>query len=401
MREVVRELTALGHQVRILARLQGRLYVGDDLEQFRPIRVAAADEGPFRLLERIVRRTQTTLRLPYLNLFESRRFADACCQELGDVDLLYERFSWLGLGGGMAARRLRKPLILEYNGDPLHDLSARGFAPRGIQGWLADRQAGTAVAQAAHVVASGEGWKRQFLEKWNYPSECVSTVENGSALVRILPRTQLRSFQTAARGSAVRLVYLGAFYPWHGVEILLRAVHQLVGQGMPLHLQLIGAGDGFEAAQQLTHGLGLQGLVDFPGHMAPAEFGPALASADIGLSPYCGWREYSGLKILDYKAAGLAIVASGEGGQPATIRHGQTGWVVPPCEVEPLAQAIARLAADPGMRARLGQAARLEAEQIHGWDHTARELDRILRHAVTGSPAQLGQPVGRTDATRV
>jgi len=399
VREVVRELAGLGHPVRLLARLQGQVYVADDLEHFRPVRVAAIDGGPLRLLERVIRRAQSALRLPYLNLFESLRFASACRQELQDADLLYERSSWMGFGGAMAARWLRKPLILEYNGDPLHDLAARGLDPHGLQGWLARRLSQAAVNQADHVIASGEGWKRQFMERWGFRLERVSTVENGSALVRMLARAQLRSFQAGAGDGSVRLVYLGAFYPWHGVQILLRALGQVVNRGIPVRLQLVGTGDGHEQARQLTRELGLEALVEFPGHLAPEGYAPLLAQSDIGLSPYCGWREYSGLKLLDYKAAGLAIIASGEGGQPATLRHGHTGWIVPPCEEGLLAEAIVQLATDQGLRARLGQAARLEAEQVHGWDRTARELDRILGHVVGTTAARIGQPVGEQHAS--
>ncbi len=400
VREVVREWMALGHQVRLLARLQGQIWVSDGLEDFSPRRVPAVDGGAFRLFERAFRRAQTVLRLPYLNLFESLRFAAACRQEMADVDVLYERFSWMGFGGGLASRWLGMPLILEYNGDPLHDLSARGQAPRGLQGWLAQRLSQVPLSRAQHVVASGEGWKRQLLERWNVQPERVSTVENGSSLVRMLERSALRSFQPSNGEEAVRLVYLGAFYPWHGVQILLTAFARVARQGIRLNLSLIGMGDGLEEAKRLAQELGIEALVEFPGHLSAQEFAPVLARSDIGLSPYCGWREYSGLKLLDYKAAGLAVIASGEAGQPATLRHGQTGWIVPPCEEAALADAITRLAQDAALRIRLGQAARLEAEQVHGWDHTARELDRILTRAVGQAASRVNRPVGEVHAPR-
>jgi glycosyltransferase involved in cell wall biosynthesis len=100
-----------------------------------------------------------------------------------------------------------------------------------------------------------------------------------------------------------------------------------------------------------------------------------LAQADIGVAPYCGWMEYSGLKLFDYKAAGLAIIASGQNGQPATIKHGTTGLIVPPCDEGSLCEAICQLAEDEELRLKMGKAARVEAEQIHGWDHTTALLE--------------------------
>jgi glycosyltransferase involved in cell wall biosynthesis len=88
--------------------------------------------------------------------------------------------------------------------------------------------------------------------------------------------------------------------------------------------------------------------------------------------------EFSGLKLFDYKAAGLAIIASGEKGQPITLRNEETAIIVPPCDVEALAQSIIRLITDIGLRRKLGQIARLEAEKEHSWRHTAINLEKIF-----------------------
>ncbi len=146
------------------------------------------------------------------------------------------------------------------------------------------------------------------------------------------------------------------------------------------HLTLIGSGS--ETAQQLAADLGLTPQVTFTGALNTEDYAPLLADADIGLAPYCGWPEYSGLKLFDYKAAGLAVIASGEDGRPATLSHAQTGWIVPPCDQTALADAMARLAADASLRRRLGRNARLEAEANHGWDATARRLDAIFAELV-------------------
>src|SRR5690606_6329677 len=91
VREVVHELRQRGHQVRLLARHEGRLWRSDDLTTFEPVVVPLLDGGPLRLLERAVRRVQYELQLPYAAFFESQRFARACQQELAEYDLLYER----------------------------------------------------------------------------------------------------------------------------------------------------------------------------------------------------------------------------------------------------------------------------------------------------------------------
>ena len=85
------------------------------------------------------------------------------------------------------------------------------------------------------------------------------------------------------------------------------------------------------------------------------------------------------MKLFDYQAAGLAVVASGEAGQPETLQHGQTGWIVPPCDEDALTQALLRFCNDHKLRRRIGQAARLDAEQRHGWDQTAAQIENLMQ----------------------
>jgi glycosyltransferase involved in cell wall biosynthesis len=84
-----------------------------------------------------------------------------------------------------------------------------------------------------------------------------------------------------------------------------------------------------------------------------------LASADIGIAwvPDDRWsRGKCGLKVLQYLAAGLPVVGNAVGVQTAMIRHGETGFLAE--TPEQWADAIGRLAHDPALRTRLGQAGR-------------------------------------------
>jgi glycosyltransferase involved in cell wall biosynthesis len=152
-----------------------------------------------------------------------------------------------------------------------------------------------------------------------------------------------------------------------------------------MRLLLIGAGRGLLEAQELTVELSLAGDVVFAGHLSDQAYAPLLAQADIGLAPYCNWPEYSGLKILDYKAAGLASIVSGRDGQPATIDHGRTGWIVPPCDEDALADAMFRLVTDPALRREMGQTARLDAEALHSWAHTVGRIEQLLTQTLVAA----------------
>jgi glycosyltransferase involved in cell wall biosynthesis len=150
----------------------------------------------------------------------------------------------------------------------------------------------------------------------------VTVVENGSEIVNMLNRERLSSFSTHHNPSEpVTVIYIGAFEPWHGITILIRAVAKAIAQRVLIRLVLVGAGTELDKIKQLVSELSLERWVALTGHLTAPDFARYLAEAEIGVSPYCGRVEYSGLKLFDYKAAGLATIASGENGQPAVSRR--------------------------------------------------------------------------------
>ncbi len=373
IRHIAQEWLNLGHQVRLITGIQNQYWLSSDLNRFE-----TAPSLPKTRIERLIRKFQTITRLPYFNYFESRRYAHIIRKFAAGHHVLYERSSWMSYGGLLAARRMNIPLVMEYNGDPLHDLESKGHAPRGIQHFLAMRIFENALHGASHIVASGQGWKDNLISRWGIPETKLSVVENGSSLVELLPRDRLANFQEKAEREPLLFVYLGGFYPWHGTQIAVEAFHGILQQGINARLTMIGAGAHLEQTRAYARQRGIQDRIEFTGSLTAEQYAPLLAGAHIALSPYCGWKEYSGLKLFDYKAAGLATIASGENGQPVTLAHHQTGLIVPPCDVSALTQAMLQLAADHSLCRQLGQNARIEAEQKHTWRScTNRILDSI------------------------
>ena len=382
--QIFRELQNLGHQTRLIVRYEGKIYKSDNLENFEPVTVPRFDQGPLRLLERGVRGIQSRLHLTYANLFESLRFAEACCQELSGFDLLYERMGWMGYGGGFAAHRLGIPLILEANnGDFITELERLGVAPQGFQRWLAIKLMKRAAHQAAHIVATGDGHRERFVEWWQVNANRTSVVENGSEVVNLLKREDLHVFrEDENEAQQVNIVFVGAFEPWHGLLILIPAMAKAISAIPSLHLTIIGSGTQEKEITTLIHEFELEEQITLTGQLRIHQVVDYLKKADIGVSPYCGWMEFSGLKLFDYKSAGLAVITSGKDGKPATVSHGKTGWIVPPCDEEALGSAIIELASDAALRRSMGQAARIEAEKFHSWTHTTEQLLQIFNEVL-------------------
>lgn len=394
VKHVCQELKARGHSVEILLELDGQLWHSADLHSYKQIHINWVDQGVPRLFQSIVRRAQSTLRMPYAALFDAVRFASACRQVLGDCDVYCERMGWMGYGATLASQWLGIPLCLEVNGDHLDEMTMLGMAPTGMQKALSLRIMRWMTGSAAHVITTGDGWRDRFLQRWPVAPEQVTAVENGSELVTLLNRNDLRAFtceekQTKpATTDPVNLVYVGGFETWHGITVLLHALAEVVAQGVHVALYLIGAGPEQATIESTIAELQLERHVTLTGFVDIRRLATYLADADIGLCPYCGRVEYSGLKLLDYKAAGLATIASGANGQPTVLHHGETGWIVPPCDIKALGTAIQTLSQDHSLRRQIGQAARIQAEREHSWQHTAERLETIFAGVLSPVPTR-------------
>jgi glycosyltransferase involved in cell wall biosynthesis len=99
-----------------------------------------------------------------------------------------------------------------------------------------------------------------------------------------------------------------------------------------------------------------------------------LASLDVLVLPSA--YEEMGSVLTEALASGLPVVASDVGGIPEVVHHGVTGLLVPPGDVDALAAALDRLAADAGLRARLAAGALARAAE-YAWPRLAARVASV------------------------
>jgi glycosyltransferase involved in cell wall biosynthesis len=129
---------------------------------------------------------------------------------------------------------------------------------------------------------------------------------------------------------------------------------------------------------------GLPGAV-FTGHLSGETLGEAVASADVLLNPSA--TEAFGNVNLEAMAAGLAVISADAPSSRTLIDHGRSGLLVPPGDVAGYAAALAKLAADPALRRRLGQAARAESAN-YDWNAALAEVAAAYRVVVRAKALQ-------------
>ena len=191
-------------------------------------------------------------------------------------------------------------------------------------------------------VAPSEFLKAKFVE-FGWPAEKIHARPN---FLAELPA------EVALEGEGHGL-YLGTLLPTKGVDVLLRALARVPFR--EFHV----LGDGVERPrlEKLAAELGLGGRVKFRGFLGGAELAKEMAGARYAAMPSI-WYENGPYAAMELMARGIPLAASAVGGIPELVRHGETGLLFAPGDVDGLAAQLVRMETEPGTREDLGRRAR-------------------------------------------
>ena len=181
-----------------------------------------------------------------------------------------------------------------------------------------------------------------------------------------------------------RFVFLGRLEDFKGVRYLVRAF-ALASQQAPMRLEIIGDGSERNAIEQLRADLELGDRIAMVGWLVQELAAARLAIADVMVMP--SLRDCGGAVILEAMASGLPVIATAWGG-PLDYLDAASGILVPPGDAESfvngLAAAMVRLARDPQLRQRMGQAGRLRVQAEFDWERKVDQMLRVYTAARTG-----------------
>lgn len=161
-------------------------------------------------------------------------------------------------------------------------------------------------------------------------------------------------------------------------EVLFEAVAKLAPSHAGLRLVVVGDGARETQLRQLARELGIADRVIFTG--LRRDVPELLPGFDI--SCLSSVREAAPVSVIESMAAGVPVVATGCGAIPDMVADGEEGFVVPVNDSGAIADRIARLAADPELRAAQGVQARARAERDYRVEATAESYQRLLTSLV-------------------
>jgi glycosyltransferase involved in cell wall biosynthesis len=149
------------------------------------------------------------------------------------------------------------------------------------------------------------------------------------------------------------LLFVGRVMEAKGVFELITALPQVWAR-TPCHLLVVGDGPEVPEVRRRVAAAGIGAHVTLAGYLEGDALRAAYGCADVFVLP--SWSESLPLSMLEAMEAGLPVVTTRIRGMADHVRDGVHGFLTPPRDIAALAEALARILGDAGMRARLGQA---------------------------------------------
>jgi glycosyltransferase involved in cell wall biosynthesis len=286
----------------------------------------------------------------------------------GDFDLIYERQSLWSLAGLRHARRENLPFFLEVNAPLLEqqqeyrEIEMMEVA-RAIEGELlrqADRILVTSPALLDYARARGASRRS----------------------IRVLPcGVSRRMFAPLAErphggGSPFVVGFVGSLKPWHGIDLLLDAFVQLRRISDVYRLLIVGSGPLMPEIEDFRRRHDFESSITVIGNVAHDRVPEYLAQMDVGVAPYPPLEPFyfSPLKVWEYAAAGVPIVASASGELPSQFPHRAAALLHRPGSTRKLVAHIERIRRDPNLGRRLARRA-MRVAKLHTWDRLAARIE--------------------------
>lgn len=259
---------------------------------------------------------------------------------------------------------------------------------------------GIAAFQEASWPIAAIVWLAELPIPWGYRRAAFHAISRSTRLDlarRGIPESRIRVIYPgvdagwftpdpgSARAATPTFLYVGRLKRYKGVETAVRAVAIARERGCAVRLDVAGEGDDRPRLARLVKRLGLGDVVRFLGFVSEERKRDLLRQAWAVVFPSAkeGW----GISNVEAAACGTPAVASDSPGLSESVRHEETGLLVPHGNVPALAGALIRLAQHPDQVARFGAAARRFAETL-SWERTAAETEAHLCEIIKAVPGE-------------
>ncbi|MCA1959210.1 MAG: glycosyltransferase [Desulfomonile sp.] len=276
-----------------------------------------------------------------------------------------------GIVGNLVGRVTDIPTVYEMRGiwEDQH-VGRRGFSERSIRYRAVRSLENLALRHADACCVISRALAEEVRARGVSPAK-IMVAPNGVDVRSFAPGeapADLRS--RLGLDAALTVGYIGSFFMYEGLDLLVEAIAGLVDDLPTVRLLLVGDGELMPTLKEMTARLEIADRVLFVGRVSHRETQDYYRLCDLLVLPRRDTREtglVTPLKPLEIMAMSKSLVASDIGGHRELIGDGVTGVLFRAEDVADLQTQCRRLLADPQLRTELGRRARSWVEQNRDW----------------------------------
>lgn len=211
--------------------------------------------------------------------------------------------------------------------------------------------------------------------------EKICVIPFGVDLNYYTPPSSEKDDSIQTRQSTPNILFVGRLSRYKGIDYLIRAMSHAPGC-----LSVIGDGPLKETLIQLTKDLQLTDRVVFCGYVSEQELLQKYQQADILVLPSTDAGEAFGYVLIEAMACRTALISTElNTGTSYVNADGETGFVVPPEDVDALSKAIRLLADNPNMLNRFKDQALHRAQELFSIDRMLSDTEKLYCKALSVS----------------
>lgn len=251
------------------------------------------------------------------------------------------------------------------------------------------------TSRTKRFVTVSEGLRMVLSDSFEIPKENIGVAANAIDLERFkingtTTETVLKKYPVFPIDNSKKyIIFVGIMRKWAGVQFLIRAFANVVKKYPDYKLLLIGGGGDKACFEEIVNKLKLNDNVIFTDSLPYDEIPAFISAASIACAPFPSTKVtdqkqlISPLKVLEYMAAGKAVIAARVGGMENYIREGETGLMFTPEDVIELTEKINELIENPELVKKLGEnAKKFVADERFGWLASARVVESSLKQTL-------------------
>ncbi len=227
---------------------------------------------------------------------------------------------------------------------------------------------------------------------------CISFFAQ-SQLMKLTPSDDWKKFDLARLGvdcdhfsarpfraspQTFEILCVGRLVSTKGQRILIEAVAQLIAAGRDLRLHVIGDGPDRNALERIVREKGVADQILFKGAINQDHIRQYYEAADI--FALASFAEGIPVVLMEAMSMEIPCVATSINGIPELIRNGIDGILVPPSDIDGLAQALSRLMDNPALRQSLGKAGRARVQEHYELAKSVNRLEEVFRSRLEAHP---------------